>query len=46
MGKPEIDERWLGEFIAYGFAEIAVFLAKHAAFDAFYQQWHLDQDDD
>jgi hypothetical protein len=29
----EIDERWLGEWFEFGFAEMNSYLAKHAAFD-------------
>jgi hypothetical protein len=33
----EVDAAWLAEWIAYGFKELEVFLAHHAAFD----QWCL-----
>ena len=31
----EIDERWLGEWFEFGFAELTSYLRKHAAFDRF-----------
>ena len=33
----EVDERWLGEWIEYGFVEISKSLGNHAAFDAYYE---------
>jgi hypothetical protein len=29
----EIDERWLSEWFEFGFSELSMYLAKHAAFD-------------
>lgn len=31
-----IDERWVGEWVQFGLAEVTIYLAKHAAFDAYY----------
>jgi len=31
----EIDERWLGEWFEFGMAELAGYLRKHAAFEAY-----------
>lgn len=32
-----VDEVWLKEWVAYGLAEFEISLAKHAAFDAYYE---------
>ncbi len=34
----EVDERWMREWIAYGFVEISKSLASHAEFDAYYER--------
>jgi hypothetical protein len=31
----EVDERWMGEWIAYGFVEMGVSLANHADFEQY-----------
>ena len=31
----EVDERWMGEWVAYGFVEMARSLANHADFDRY-----------
>jgi hypothetical protein len=38
----EIDERWLSEWFEFGFAELAGYLAKHAAFDDYLHSNELD----
>ena len=30
-----VDERWFGEWVAFGMLEIAVYLTKHAAFESY-----------
>jgi hypothetical protein len=32
--KPEIDEKYIGEWIKYGMAELHIYMVKHAQFDA------------
>lgn len=32
------DESWFDEWVAFGFAELVVCLAKHAAFESWYAQ--------
>ncbi len=34
----EVDEYWLQEWVALGFIEMLASLARHAAFDAYYQE--------
>ena len=36
----EVDEHWLGEWVAVGFKEMSVSLGNHAAFDAYYDNHH------
>ena len=31
---PEIDEKFIGEWVKYGFAELHIYMTKHAQFDA------------
>ena len=38
----EIDERWLSEWFEFGFAELANYLAKHAAFDDYCHRRDVD----
>lgn len=33
-----VDERWIGEWVAYGFIELGAYLEKHAAFAAYLDQ--------
>jgi hypothetical protein len=33
----EVDERWMQEWIAYGFKEMGISLGNHAAFDEYVQ---------
>ncbi len=34
----EVDERWIGDWLQLGLAEMATFLAVYAAFETYYQQ--------
>jgi hypothetical protein len=34
----EVDERWMGEWVAYGFQEMGVYLHKVAKFEAYYKR--------
>lgn len=38
----EIDERWLSEWFEFGFAELASYLSKHAAFDEYCHRREID----
>ena len=43
--KPEIDERWVKDWLGLGFTEIRSFLEKHAAFEEFYAAWEAEHGD-
>ena len=32
--QPEIDEKFIGEWLKYGFAELQIYMVKHVQFDA------------
>ena len=36
--QPEIDEKFIGEWLKYGFAELQIYMVKHAQFDAWLQR--------
>lgn len=38
-----VDEAWVSEWLRFGFAEMAGYLRRHAAFEDYYQQRQLRQ---